>query len=323
MVRLAREPIGEFWKRRFDGDERDFTDWMFGSQERQPVGWPSELRFEIERATDTYLWDLSSEQSFYEGEFRIDGTGTGFHQGEYSDVVIEVQFDRSKSAFADHLGRLFVYAQRQEADVIIWITPKEMKRCIKNSFSKSISYINNISDISIYQIYIEVEKRDDNELKLQAGSVGKSPGATDDLETKFAASQKKKFWIMLEHYTGLSSMSSTQPKADRVYRCGKSVPTSGANPEFRVNTKSNQVKFRIRFENEEAEKYYRSLKYRPTSRIEDSVDRYQNIYWRDGPKLETTILEITRKNFSIHDQNQWESHINWLGRTLNTVKNLI
>lgn len=313
--------IGDFWKKEFNEGEREFTEWLLGEMGRSPVGMPAEVRFEIEKATDTYLWDLKSEDKYGGGKFRIDGRGKGYHQGKYSNVVIEAQFGKDKQDIFKHIGKLFVYAQLADADVVVWITPKEITNSSKH-FPRSISYIDENSNIDFYHIFINVKQMEDNDIKVEAGNVYESPKATDNVEPEFSKSQKMKFWLMLENEKEAPSTGPTEPKPQNVYRCGHAIQMTGVNPEFRIDTISDQVKFRVRFEGKDAEKKYRSLKYGPTS-FEDKIKLYQEINWSDESEQQVPVLEITRSGFSLYDQKSWKGLIQWLFLTLSAFRDVI
>lgn len=316
-----KHSIGDFWRKEFNEGERGFTEWLLGEVERSPIGTPAEVRFEIERITDTYLWDIKSEDKYEDGKFRIDGRGRGYHRGKYSDIVIEAQFDKNKRSTFKHLGKLFVYAQLVEADVVIWITPRKITKTSKH-FPRSISYINANSDIDLYHIFIDINQMEDNDIKIEAGNVYESPEATDNVETEFSKSQTMKFWLMLEDEKGAHSTGRAEPKPQAVYRCGRAIQMTGVNPEFRIDTVSNQVKFRVRFEGAEAEEKYRSLKYGPTS-LEDKIKTYQEINWSNESERQVPVLEITRSRFSLYNQNSWKSLIQWLCLSLPTFRDVI
>jgi hypothetical protein len=317
----SKQSIGEFWREEFDEGERGFTEWLLDEVGRRPIGRPAEVRFEIERVTDTYLWDLESEVKYEGGKFRIDGRGRGFHQGKNSNVVIEAQFDRDQQTTFKHLGKMFVYAQLVDADVIIWITPRKIVRNSKQ-FPRSISYIDENSNIEFYHIFIDVKQIEENDTKTEAGNVYESPKTTDSVETEFSKSQKMKFWLMLEDEREARLTGSTEPKPQTVYRCGRAIQMTGVNPEFRIDTTSNQVKFRVRFEGAQAEEEYRSLKYGPTY-FENKIKPYQEINWSDESEQQVPVLEITRSGFSLYNQKPWKNLIQWLFRNLSAFRDVL
>lgn len=315
-----RLSLKNFWKEEFGTGEPDFTRWLLGEDLRPPIGRPARIRAEIERATDTYLWNLEAEKSYRENAFKMDGAGRGFHRDQYANVVIEVQFENDKEHTADHLGRLLAYAHLEDADVVIWITPRTLAG--KQVFPGTMSYLHENSDVDFYHLYIEVVRSGEGIVDVDVDNVYGSPESAGTVEGDFLSGQQEKFWLMLSDPARSPLAHTSTPGPGSHFPCGGAVDIAGVDPEFRIDSVSEHVKFRVRFSGERAVETYRSLKHRPTP-FADGLLGAVEVSWLDGPSRQVPVLEIARADFSIDDQTLWASQIQWLYRALNVFRKLV
>lgn len=238
MSALWEKPsIEDYWSNGLGESEQDFTEWLFNGDSHPVAGNSIELLGEIERTIGTYIWNLESEYS--STHFSADGKGRGFYQGNYSDVVFEVQFGSSKDVTNDHLGRLLVYAQIANAGVIVWITPQKINA--QKNYSKAVSYIHNHSELSFHHLYIRVGKDSDDTIEYDVSNHQWSPDPTSAVESDFLRKQQTKFWLMMDEELSTNTSSSPSSKPINIFPVGHLVEAYGVNPEFGIDSKSEQV----------------------------------------------------------------------------------
>lgn len=109
-------------------EEREFTEWLAGGQPLDELGDRQPYLEALERTIGVELWDYDAEVS-YDGEYdgySADIVARGIDDGSFVDVVIEAQFDRNKQSAQNHLGKLLLYGNLEDADMLVWLVDAEL-----------------------------------------------------------------------------------------------------------------------------------------------------------------------------------------------------
>jgi len=304
-------------------DEQTFTKWMAGARDFDLLGSPHPYREELERILGFPLWEYTAEEHYdgaYDG-YEIDIVARG-HDGErFVNVVIEAQFDRGKSSAQNHLGRLFLYGNLVDADVLVWLTDAELGR----RYNETVAWLGpRLSDIQFHMIGTDIVEKGDGPPELSFERI--APGtATETTTSDTALAQRQhRFWAELVDSTNESDAlnQSVAPAPGPTHRQGRSIAVTGITVELVIDSQSNMSKVRIRFASGAPTTIYPAL-YDDRKSIEQEVASDAGWSWDDPDTTLPHTVTVQHEDFSLDDPENWDDHQTWLNLVLNRLSDLI
>lgn len=299
-------------------DEEAFTKWLADSGQLKPFGTPDQYREELETVLGFPIWNCRSEVSFDGsfGGYAADIVCRGYKDEEFQDVLIEAQFDRGKGSSQNHLGKLILYGNLVDADIIVWLTDAELGR----RFNEAVAWLEpRTDDITFFIIQTEVTEPSTGDPTLSfTRAVPKDKPEAPSLR----ALRQRRYWTSLVDTADDESIiaKGSAPTSGPGHKIGGGFPVTGVNPELVIDSQSGEAKVRIRITNTARTDLYAEL-YDQRDEIERSVANDAIWDWDSSHSTPPYTVTIRQDGFSLTDRSTWRRHQRWMESVISRFEN--
>lgn len=294
--------------------EREFTEWLAGVRPLHDLGKRVRYVEELERRIGIELWDADAEVS-YEGEYNgysADIVARGLDDGSFVDIVVEAQFDRNKQSAQNHLGKLLLYGNLEDADVLVWLVDAELD----SRMYETVAWLApQLSALDVHVVETAVTSGPDGIETLGFTRVVPNGSARDGDDTVLAQRQRRFWGQFVDDVTTDVVDRNREPSAGAVHKQGRAIPVVGVRAELVIDSTEGCSKVRVRFKSSAPTGLYATV---ATDRddVEQRIGASESWTWdepEDGPPF---IVTVRREALDLDDGANWETHQRWLETVL-------
>ncbi len=287
LGKLKKVDLREAWKH----EALDFTRWL--AQDENLALLSEEIGVDINL--------IQTEASV--GSFNVDILA---EDSNGRKIVIENQLEATNH---DHLGKIITYASGYNAEIVVWIV-----KDVRNEHKQAIDWLNEHTDENINFFAI----------KLELWQIGDSPYAP-----KFQIISKPNEWAkimkapvsdlterklkLLEFWTALNDFlenknSKVSPHKPSAHHWNNvSIGTSKAHISLTASARENKIAVELYIPD------CKELYFQLVNKKEEIEKLYgEELYWQELKDKKASRISISRDNFNLYDNKNWEKDFLWL-----------
>ena len=298
LGKLKKIDLREAWKH----EALDFTQWLAKDENlallNEEIGVDINL-IETEANVGSFNVDILAEDS------------------NGRKIVIENQLESTNH---DHLGKIITYASGYNAEIIIWIV-----KDVRNEHKQAIDWLNEHTDekINFFAIKLELWQIDGSPYAPKFQIISKPNEWAKIMKAPISSLTERKlklldFWTALNEYLNNKNSEINPQKPSSDHWNNISVGTSKAHISLTALAKEKKIgcEFYIP-DNKELYFYLKEQK----EEIEQIFG--QELYWQELKGKKASRISISRDNFNLYEDNDWEKDFAWFENNAIRLKKAI
>ena len=281
LGKLKKIDLREAWKH----EALDFTQWLAKEENlallSEEIGVDINL-IETEANVGSFNVDILAEDS------------------NGRKIVIENQLESTNH---DHLGKIITYASGYNAEIIIWIV-----KDVRNEHKQAIDWLNEHTDekINFFAIKLELWQIDGSPYAPKFQIISKPNEWAKIMKAPISSLTERKlklldFWTALNEYLNNKNSEINPQKPSSDHWNTISVGTSKAHISLTALAKEKKIGCEF-YIPDNKELYFYLVEHK--EEIEQIFG--QELYWQELKGKKASRISISRDNFNLYEDNDWE-----------------
>ena len=298
LGKLKKIDLREAWKH----EALDFTQWL---AEDENLALLSE-----EIGVDINLIETEANV----GSFNVDILA---EDSNGRKIVIENQLESTNH---DHLGKIITYASGYNAEIIIWIV-----KDVRNEHKQAIDWLNEHTDekINFFAIKLELWQIDCSPYAPKFQIISKPNEWAKIMKAPISSLTERKlklldFWTALNEYLNNKNSEINPQKPSSDHWNNISVGTSKAHISLTALAKEKKIGCEF-YIPDNKELYFYLVEHK--EEIEQIFG--QELYWQELKGKKASRISISRDNFNLYEDNDWEKDFAWFENNAIRLKKAI
>lgn len=286
LGKLKKIDLREAWKH----EALDFTQWLAKDENlallSEEIGVDINL-IETEANVGSFNVDILAEDS------------------NGRKIVIENQLESTNH---DHLGKIITYASGYNAEIIIWIV-----KDVRNEHKQAIDWLNEHTDekINFFAIKLELWQIDGSPYAPKFQIISKPNEWAKIMKAPISSLTERKlklldFWTALNEYLNNKNSEINPQKPSSDHWNNISVGTSKAHISLTALAKEKKIGCEF-YIPDNKELYFYLIEHK--EEIEQIFG--QELYWQELKGKKASRISISRDNFNLYEDNDWEKDFAW------------
>ena len=286
LGKLKKIDLREAWKH----EALDFTQWLAKDENlallSEEIGVDINL-IETEANVGSFNVDILAEDS------------------NGRKIVIENQLESTNH---DHLGKIITYASGYNAEIIIWIV-----KDVRNEHKQAIDWLNEHTDekINFFAIKLELWQIDGSPYAPKFQIISKPNEWAKIMKAPISSLTERKlklldFWTALNEYLNNKNSEINPQKPSSDHWNNISVGTSKAHISLTALAKEKKISCEF-YIPDNKELYFYLVEHK--EEIEQIFG--QELYWQELKGKKASRISISRDNFNLYEDNDWEKDFAW------------
>ena len=286
LGKLKKIDLREAWKH----EALDFTQWLAKDENlallNEEIGVDINL-IETEANVGSFNVDILAEDS------------------NGRKIVIENQLESTNH---DHLGKIITYASGYNAEIIIWIV-----KDVRNEHKQAIDWLNEHTDekINFFAIKLELWQIDGSPYAPKFQIISKPNEWAKIMKAPISSLTERKlklldFWTALNEYLNNKNSEINPQKPSSDHWNNISVGTSKAHISLTALAKEKKIGCEF-YIPDNKELYFYLIEHK--EEIEQIFG--QELYWQELKGKKASRISISRDNFNLYEDNDWEKDFAW------------
>ncbi len=286
LGKLKKIDLREAWKH----EALDFTQWLAKDENlallSEEIGVDINL-IETEANVGSFNVDILAEDS------------------NGRKIVIENQLESTNH---DHLGKIITYASGYNAEIIIWIV-----KDVRNEHKQAIDWLNEHTDekINFFAIKLELWQIDGSPYAPKFQIISKPNEWAKIMKAPISSLTERKlklldFWTALNEYLNNKNSEINPQKPSSDHWNNISVGTSKAHISLTALAKEKKIGCEF-YIPDNKELYFYLIEHK--EKIEQIFG--QELYWQELKGKKASRISISRDNFNLYEDNDWEKDFAW------------
>lgn len=286
LGKLKKIDLREAWKH----EALDFTQWLAKDENlallSEEIGVDINL-IETEANVGSFNVDILAEDS------------------NGRKIVIENQLESTNH---DHLGKIITYASGYNAEIIIWIV-----KDVCNEHKQAIDWLNEHTDekINFFAIKLELWQIDGSSYAPKFQIISKPNEWAKIMKAPISSLTERKlklldFWTALNEYLNNKNSEINPQKPSSDHWNNISVGTSKAHISLTALAKEKKIGCEF-YIPDNKELYFYLVEHK--EEIEQIFG--QELYWQELKGKKASRISISRDNFNLYEDNDWEKDFAW------------
>lgn len=298
LGKLKKIDLREAWKH----EALDFTQWLAKDENLALLS--------EEIGVDINL--IETEANF--GSFNVDILA---EDSNGRKIVIENQLESTNH---DHLGKIITYASGYNAEIIIWIV-----KDVRNEHKQAIDWLNEHTDekINFFSIKLELWQIDGSPYAPKFQIISKPNEWAKIMKAPISSLTERKlklldFWTALNEYLNNKNSEINPQKPSSDHWNNISVGTSKAHISLTALAKEKKIGCEF-YIPDNKELYFYLIEHK--EEIEQIFG--QELYWQELKGKKASRISISRDNFNLYEDNDWEKDFAWFENNAIRLKKAI
>lgn len=298
LGKLKKIDLREAWKH----EALDFTQWLAKDENlallSEEIGVDINL-IETEANVGSFNVDILAEDS------------------NGRKIVIENQLESTNH---DHLGKIITYASGYNAEIIIWIV-----KDVRNEHKQAIDWLNEHTDekINFFAIKLELWQIDGSPYAPKFQIISKPNEWAKIMKAPISSLTERKlklldFWTALNEYLNNKNSEINPQKPSSDHWNNISVGTSKAHISLTALAKEKKIGCEF-YIPDNKELYFYLVEH--NEEIEQIFG--QELYWQELKGKKASRISISRDNFNLYEDNDWEKDFAWFENNAIRLKKAI
>ena len=298
LGKLKKIDLREAWKH----EALDFTQWLAKDENlallSEEIGVDINL-IETEANVGSFNVDILAEDS------------------NGRKIVIENQLESTNH---DHLGKIITYASGYNAEIIIWIV-----KDVRNEHKQAIDWLNEHTDekINFFAIKLELWQIDGSPYAPKFQIISKPNEWAKIMKAPISSLTERKlklldFWTALNEYLNNKNSEINPQKPSSDHWNNISVGTSKAHISLTALAKEKTIGCEF-YIPDNKELYFYLIEHK--EEIEQIFG--QELYWQELKGKKASRISISRDNFNLYEDNDWEKDFAWFENNAIRLKKAI
>ena len=298
LGKLKKIDLREAWKH----EALDFTQWLAKDENlallSEEIGVDINL-IETEANVGSFNVDILAEDS------------------NGRKIVIENQLESTNH---DHLGQIITYASGYNAEIIIWIV-----KDVRNEHKQAIDWLNEHTDekINFFAIKLELWQIDGSPYAPKFQIISKPNEWAKIMKAPISSLTERKlklldFWTALNEYLNNKNSEINPQKPSSDHWNNISVGTSKAHISLTALAKEKKIGCEF-YIPDNKELYFYFIEHK--EEIEQIFG--QELYWQELKGKKASRISISRDNFNLYEDNDWEKDFAWFENNAIRLKKAI
>lgn len=298
LGKLKKIDLREAWKH----EALDFTQWLAKDENlallSEEIGVDINL-IETEANVGSFNVDILAEDS------------------NGRKIVIENQLESTNH---DHLGKIITYASGYNAEIIIWIV-----KDVRNEHKQAIDWLNEHTDekINFFAIKLELWQIDGSPYAPKFQIISKPNEWAKIMKAPISSLTERKlklldFWTALNEYLNNKNSEINPQKPSSDHWNNISVGTSKAHISLTALAKEKKIGCEF-YIPDNKELYFYLIEHK--EEIEQIFG--QELYWQELKGKKASRISISRDNFNLYEDNDWEKDFAWFENNAIRLKKAI
>lgn len=298
LGKLKKIDLREAWKH----EALDFTQWLAKDENlallSEEIGVDINL-IETEANVGSFNVDILAEDS------------------NGRKIVIENQLESTNH---DHLGKIITYASGYNAEIIIWIV-----KDVRNEHKQAIDWLNEHTDekINFFAIKLELWQIDGSPYAPKFQIISKPNEWAKIMKAPISPLTERKlklldFWTALNEYLNNKNSEINPQKPSSDHWNNISVGTSKAHISLTALAKEKKIGCEF-YIPDNKELYFYLVEHK--EEIEQIFG--QELYWQELKGKKASRISISRDNFNLYEDNDWEKDFAWFENNAIRLKKAI
>ena len=298
LGKLKKIDLREAWKH----EALDFTQWLAKDENlallSEEIGVDINL-IETEANVGSFNVDIPAEDS------------------NGRKIVIENQLESTNH---DHLGKIITYASGYNAGIIIWIV-----KDVRNEHKQAIDWLNEHTDekINFFAIKLELWQIDGSPYAPKFQIISKPNEWAKIMKAPISSLTERKlklldFWTALNEYLNNKNSEINPQKPSSDHWNNISVGTSKAHISLTALAKEKKIGCEF-YIPDNKELYFYLVEHK--EEIEQIFG--QELYWQELKGKKASRISISRDNFNLYEDNDWEKDFAWFENNAIRLKKAI
>ena len=298
LGKLKKIDLREAWKH----EALDFTQWLAKEENlallSEEIGVDINL-IETEANVGSFNVDILAEDS------------------NGRKIVIENQLESTNH---DHLGKIITYASGYNAEIIIWIV-----KDVRNEHKQAIDWLNEHTDekINFFAIKLELWQIDGSPYAPKFQIISKPNEWAKIMKAPISSLTERKlklldFWTALNEYLNNKNSEINPQKPSSDHWNTISVGTSKAHISLTALAKEKKIGCEF-YIPDNKELYFYLVEHK--EEIEQIFG--QELYWQELKGKKASRISISRDNFNLYEDNDWEKDFAWFENNAIRLKKAI
>lgn len=298
LGKLKKIDLREAWKH----EALDFTQWLAKDENlallSEEIGVDINL-IETEANVGSFNVDILAEDS------------------NGRKIVIENQLESTNH---DHLGKIITYASGYNAEIIIWIV-----KDVRNEHKQAIDWLNEHTDekINFFAIKLELWQIDGSPYAPKFQIISKPNEWAKIMKAPISSLTERKlklldFWTALNEYLNNKNSEINPQKPSSDHWNNISVGTSKAHISLTALAKEKKIGCEF-YIPDNKELYFYLIEHK--EEIEQIFG--QELYWQELKDKKASRISISRDNFNLYEDNDWEKDFAWFENNAIKLKKAI
>ena len=298
LGKLKKIDLREAWKH----EALDFTQWLAKDENlallSEEIGVDINL-IETEANVGSFNVDILAEDS------------------NGRKIVIENQLESTNH---DHLGKIITYASGDNAEIIIWIV-----KDVRNEHKQAIDWLNEHTDekINFFAIKLELWQIDGSPYAPKFQIISKPNEWAKIMKAPISSLTERKlklldFWTALNEYLNNKNSEINPQKPSSDHWNNISVGTSKAHISLTALAKEKKIGCEF-YIPDNKELYFYLVEHK--EEIEQIFG--QELYWQELKGKKASRISISRDNFNLYEDNDWEKDFAWFENNAIRLKKAI
>ena len=232
-------------------------------------------------------------------------------------IVIENQLESTNH---DHLGKIITYASGYNAEIIIWIV-----KDVRNEHKQAIDWLNEHTDekINFFAIKLELWQIDGSPYAPKFQIISKPNEWAKIMKAPISSLTERKlklldFWTALNEYLNNKNSEINPQKPSSDHWNNISVGTSKAHISLTALAKEKKIGCEF-YIPDNKELYFYLVEHK--EEIEQIFG--QELYWQELKGKKASRISISRDNFNLYEDNDWEKDFAWFENNAIRLKKAI
>ncbi len=298
LGKLKKIDLREAWKH----EALDFTQWLAKDENlallSEEIGVDINL-IETEANVGSFNVDILAEDS------------------NGRKIVIENQLESTNH---DHLGKIITYASGYNAEIIIWIV-----KDVRNEHKQAIDWLNEHTDekINFFAIKLELWQIDGSPYAPKFQIISKPNEWAKIMKAPISSLTERKlklldFWTALNEYLNNKNSEINPQKPSSDHWNNISVGTSKAHISLTALAKEKKIGCEF-YIPDNKDLYFYLVEHK--EEIEQIFG--QELYWQELKGKKASRISISRDNFNLYEDNDWEKDFAWFENNAIRLKKAI
>ena len=298
LGKLKKIDLREAWKH----EALDFTQWLAKDENlallSEEIGVDINL-IETEANVGSFNVDILAEDS------------------NGRKIVIENQLESTNH---DHLGKIITYASGYNAEIIIWIV-----KDVRNEHKQAIDWLNEHTDekINFFAIKLELWQIDGSPYAPKFQIISKPNEWAKIMKAPISSLTERKlklldFWTALNEYLNNKNSEINPQKPSSDHWNNICVGTSKAHISLTALAKEKKIGCEFYIPDHKVVYFY-------LVEHKEEIEQIfgKELYWQELKGKKASRISISRDNFNLYEDNDWEKDFAWFENNAIRLKKAI